>query len=425
MLAFFLIGLFGLIALSVPIGFTLIAIAFAMMVFQGQIHPEILTQRLIGGIDNFPLLAIPFFLIAGEIMNYGGISRRIVKFADSLVGHITGGFGYVSVLAAMIFAGVSGSAVADTVAVGSILLPIMKDQKYSVPESTALLCSAGCIGPIIPPSIPLILFGVIGEVSIVKLFLGGIIPGIVIGLGLMVTWYFYAKKRGYTSRKRATFREVLVATRQAFLALLTPVIILGGIVGGIVTPTEAGVIAVVYAFLVSTLVYHELKLSQFPRILISAIKTTATIMLVVGGATTAAYLITTAEIPQLVANALLSISHNPYIVMLLINILLLMVGIVMDMGPAILIVAPILLPIVTDLGLDPVYFGVIMTVNLCIGLLTPPVGNVLYAGTALGKIEVLDLAKSATPFLAVMIVMLLIMTYLPGLVMFIPSLMHN
>lgn len=422
MLLVFLITLFGLIAINVPVGFTLMSTAIIMMAVQGNISSQILTQSLITGIDNFPLLAIPFFLIAGEIMNVGGISKRIVLFAQALVGHITGGIGYVSVIASMIFAGVSGSAVADCTAVGSVLLPIMKENEYDVPESTALVSAAGCIGPIIPPSIPMILFGVIGEVSIVKLFMGGIIPGILIGIGLMITWYFYSKKRGYKASKKASFKEILSSTKEAFWAIILPFIILVPIVTGIATPTEAGVVAVAYAFVVALFIYKELRISQIPGILVAAIRGTSTIMLVVGGATTAAYLITTAHIPELLSNGLLSISHNVYVIMLLINILLFLVGMVMDMGPAILILAPILLPIVTSFGLDPIYFGVIMTVNLCIGLVTPPVGNVLYAGIGLSKIDIVVLSKALVPFIAVMVAVLLIITYIPGIVMFIPSL---
>lgn len=422
MLALFLLTLFGLIILSVPVAFCLIATALVLMAAQGGISPQILTQNLVKGIDSFPLLAIPFFMIAGEIMNKGGLSTRIVKFAHTLVGHIAGGIGYVGVIASMIFAGVSGSAVADTTAVGSVLLPIMKDNKYDVAKSTALICSAGCIGPIIPPSIPMILYGVTVGVSIVKLFLGGIIPGILIGFALMIAWNFHAKKFNYPSAKRANLQTIFAATKEAFWSLLFPVIILGGIVTGVATPTEAGVVAVVYAFLVATLIYKELKLSQVPDILVEAIKGTSIIMMVVGGATAAAYLITTAHIPQLLSNTLLSITTNVYVMMLLVNILLLLVGCVMDMGPAILILAPILMPLLETFGIDPIYFGVLMTVNLCIGLLTPPVGNVLYVGCGLSKLSMLQLSRAMLPFISVMVAVLLLITYVPGLIMFIPNL---
>ena len=421
MLVVFLISMFSFILMSVPVSFSLMGTATIMMMFNGDVSAQNLAQNLIKGVDSYPLLAIPFFMIAGEIMNKGGISIRIVKFAQALIGHITGGLGYVSVIASMIFAGVSGSAVADTTAVGSVLIPIMEKNEYDVAKSTALVCSAGCIGPIIPPSIPLILYGVIAEVSVVKLFLGGIVPGVLIGIGLMIAWFFHVKNKNYKKFKRATVKEILIALKEAFWASILPVIILGGILAGIATPTEAGVVAVVYALVVSMFVYKELKLSQIPEILIDGIKGTAIIMMVVGAAMTAAYLITTAHIPELLSNALLSLTSNIYIILFLINVLLLLVGCVMDMGPAILILAPILVPVIKGFGLDPVYFGVLMTVNLCIGLLTPPVGNVLYVGCSLSKISMLQFARANLPFLGVMIVVLFIITYIPGLILFIPS----
>lgn len=423
MLLAFLVSLFGLILINVPIAFSLMATCVVLMMLQGGVSAQILTQSLVRGIDSYPLLAIPFFMIAGEIMNQGGISKRIVKFAHALVGHITGGIGYVSVVASMIFAGVSGSAVADTTAVGSVLLPIMKENGYDTPKSTALVCTAGCIGPIIPPSIPLILYGVIAEVSIVKLFLGGIVPGVLIGFALMIAWYFHAKKNNYKSDGRASMKEILVSTKQALWAILLPVVILGGIVTGVCTPTEAGVVAVVYAFVVAKFVYKELKLDQLPEILTTAARGTAIIMFVVGGAMTAAYLITTSHIPELLTETLLALTNNIFVIMLLINILLLLVGCVMDMGPAILILAPILVPVIERFGLSPVYFGVIMTVNLCIGLATPPVGNVLYAGCGLSKISMVSLARAVFPFVLVMVTVLLIITYIPDLILIIPSLM--
>jgi len=424
MLVAFLASLFGFIILNVPIAFCLVLTTVVLMLFTTGVEAQIITQSILRGIDNFPLLAIPFFMLAGEIMNVGGISNRIVDFAKALVGHITGGLGFVTVTASMIFAGVSGSAIADTSAIGSIMLPIMEKEGYQLGKSTALVCSSGCIGPIIPPSIPMILYGVTGGVSIVKLFMGGIIPGILVGLALMTVWYIHAKKMNYKSQDRVSMKVLVESTKNAIWALILPVIILGGIVTGIATPTEAGVVAVVYAFIVGKFIYKELKMSHMPNILVMSAKGTATVMFVCGAAMAAGYLITTAQIPLLLSNAILSIAgNNVILVMLLINILLLLVGCVMDLTPAILILTPILLPIAENFGLDPIYFGVVMCVNLCIGLITPPVGTVLYVGCGLSKLSIFQLTKPILPFIAVMIAVLMLITYFPATIMWIPSML--
>jgi len=405
----------------------LILTTIVLMVFAGELSSANIASSVYRGIDNFPLMAIPFFMLAGEIMNVGGMSRRIVNFANALVGHVTGGLGYVSVVASMIFAGVSGSAVADTSAIGSILLPIMKKEGYDVPKSTALIASAGTIGPIIPPSIPMILFGVVAGVSIVKLFLGGIVPGILIGVGLMIVWYFHAKKMGYKAvGHRQTRAEMMTAVKEAGWALMLPIIILGGIVSGVYTPTEAAVVAVVYAFFIGMFVYKELKISQMPEILVMSGKGTAIVLLVCGAATAAGYMITTAQVPLMLLRTLNELAGgNVLLAMFWINVLLLIVGCVMDLTPALLILAPMLLPVAESYGLDPVYFGVVMCVNLCVGLITPPVGTVLYVGCGLSKISMGQITKPLLPFIGVMITVLLLITYIPSLVTFIPNLFTN
>jgi len=426
MLTAFLSSLFSFILLNIPIAFSLILTTIVLMVMSGELSSANIASSIYRGVDNFPLMAIPFFMLAGEIMNVGGMSKRIVNFANALVGHVTGGLGYVAVVASMIFAGVSGSAVADTSAIGSILLPIMKKEGYEVPRSTALISASGCIGPIIPPSIPMIIFGVIGGVSIVKLFLGGIVPGILIGVGLMIVWRFHAKKHGYRVGARVTKAQFIAALKEASWALMLPVIILGGIVTGIYTPTEAAVVAVAYAFVIGLFVYRELRISEMPEIFFQAAKATAVVLLVCGAATAAGYMITTAQVPELLLKTLDKLAGgNVILAMFWINILLLIVGCVMDLTPALLILGPMLLPVAEGYGLDPVYFGVVMVVNLCIGLITPPVGNVLFVGCGLSKISMGEVVKPLLPFIGVMIAVLLLITYVPGLVTFIPNMVNR
>ena len=426
MLSVFLIALFALVLMSVPVAFALLLTALIMMGLMHAFSPTLLIQNMMRGVDNFPLMAIPFFILAGEIMNAGGISKRIVGFAKAAVGHVTGGLGYVTVVASMFFAGVSGSAVADTTAIGSILYPIMEKEGYNKEKSAALFSAAGCIGPIIPPSIPMIIYGVIGNVSIVKLFLSGIIPGVLIGVALMFGWYLYARKRNYKAEGKFSIREVLVAAKNAFFAILLPIIILGGIIFGVYTPTEAGVISVVYAFVVSYFVYRELKLKEIPRLLMRAARSTAVVMLILATATAVAYYITIAQIPQLLSDTILAIAGNSHIlIMLVINVLLLLVGCVMDLTPALLIMVPMLLPIAAHFGIDLVYLGCVMVVNLCIGLITPPVGNILYVGCSVSHLPMGKLARAILPNVLIMIAVLMLITYVPGLVTAIPNLVHR
>lgn len=424
MLTLFLITLFGFIILSVPIAFALVVTAMVLMLVSGSFSAAAVAQNIVRGIDSFPIMAIPFFLLAGEIMNYGGISKRIVAFAQTILGHIKGGLGYVTVLASMLFAGVSGSAVADTSAMGSLLYPVMEREGYDKDKSAALFCAAGTIGPIIPPSIPMILFGVIANVSIIDLFLGGIIPGILIGVGLMIGWFVHVHRHpNYKVTTKFVLKNVFKSAIDAFWALLLPLIILGGIVGGIYTPTEAAVIAVVYAFLVSFFIYKDLKLSMLPELFVKTARATSVVMLVCGAATAAAYMITIAQIPKLLSDTLLVFAgDSPILLMLYINILLLLIGCVMDLTPALLIMGPILMPIILQFNLSPVYFGVVMIVNLCIGLITPPVGNILYVGCGISKLSIARLSKAIAPNIAIMVATLMVITYVPGLVTFIPNL---
>ncbi len=425
MLPLFLLSLAVFVALSVPIAFSLALTALVLALFMNQVSAALLVQNIVRGIDSFPLMAIPFFLLAGEIMNAGGISERIVKVAGALMGQIKGGLGYVNVLASMLFAGVSGSAVADTASIGAMLIPIMEGEGLDKEHSAAITISSSVIGPIIPPSIPMIIFGITANVSIVRLFLGGIIPGILIGIGLMIGWYFHARKRNYRADGKFSIAEVWRTSINAIWALILPGLILGGIVFGVFTPTEAAVIAVVYAFVVSFFVYKDLKLADLPRMFVATARNSAVVLLVCGAALAAGYYITIAQIPALLADALLWLAGDSrLILMLVINILLLLVGCVLDLTPAILIMGPMLMPIINKFGIDPVYFGVVMVVNLCIGLITPPVGNVLYVGCSISKLTVLQLSRAVLPYIFIEVVVLFLITYVPALITFIPSLVR-
>jgi tripartite ATP-independent transporter DctM subunit len=366
-------------------------------------------------------MAIPFFILAGEFMNEGGLSLGIVKFVKSLLGHVKGGLGYVAIVASMIFAGVSGAAVADTSAIGSVLLPLMEQEGYRKDKSTALVCAAGCVGPIIPPSIPMVVFGVMGGVSITRMFLGGIVPGLITVILLIFAWFLLTRKEKLLTYERATLKEILLSTKDAAASLMLPVIILGGILSGIFTPTEAAVIAAVYAFIISVFVYRKLNFKQIRDIFVRSARSTSVVMLVVAAATAIAYIITIAQIPKLLGDLLLSTSSNKYVILILINFIILIVGCFMDVSPSILILGPILLPLVKQLGVDPVFFGVIMVYGLCIGLITPPVGNVLYVGCGITKISIVDLIKQIWPLVLVYIIVLFIITLIPPLVMFIPD----
>ncbi|MDO4614864.1 MAG: TRAP transporter large permease [Lachnospiraceae bacterium] len=428
MLAVFLIGLFGLVIVGAPIAYSMVGTGFLMMIVKSLSNPKsfslfAMAQKFVNGCDSVPLLAIPFFMIAGEVMSRGGISKRIVDWAYSVLGRFKGGLGYVGILASMVFAGVSGSAVADTTAVGSILLPIMQGGGYDKDKSTGIICAAGCIGPIIPPSTQMIFYGVCAEVSVSALFLGGIVPGILIGLGLMIAWFFHVRKRNYPVGPKSSLKEIGKATWSALLAIFLPLFIIGCIVTGVATATETAALAVLYAVIVSGLVYREFTLKEWPELMINSMKSTAIMMFVVGSAQVAAYMVTTCAIPQLLAGVITGMTNSALVFMLLVNILLILVGCVMDSGPAIMIMTPILLPIAKGFGLDPVYFGVVMVANLCIGLCTPPVGNVLYCGVSIGKVKLTNLIKASLPFIAVMYLVLMLITLFPELILFLPSVM--
>lgn len=420
MLIIFIVALFGFLLIGVPVAFCLGLAALVMMGMQNFGY-DVLVQKMVSGIDSFPLLAVPFFMLAGEIMNTGGIAKRIINLSNALVGHITGGLGLVNIVASMFFGGISGSSVADTAAIGGLLIPAMKEDGYDADFSAAVTASSSTMGIVIPPSIPMILFGLISGVSVVKMFLGGIIPGILIGFSLLFLTYFISKKRNYPKGDKFSVLRVFKALKESIWAVLLPVIIIGGIISGYFTPTEAAVVSVVYALIVSLLIYKEMTIKDLPKVLIDTGKTTGIVMLVAGTAMVVAWLLTVVRIPQTIATTILSISENPFVVLLIINFFLLLVGSVMDLTPALLILGPVLLPVARAVGIDPVFFGVMMVINLGIGLVTPPVGTILYISCGIAKISLERIVKAMMPFLVTQVAILLLIIIFPQLVLWIPN----
>jgi tripartite ATP-independent transporter DctM subunit len=387
------------------------------MAFMGNWDPSIISQQMVMGTNNFPLMAIPFFMLSGELMSAGGLSKRIVDFANIVVGRVKGGLGYAAILASMIFAGLSGSPVADAVALGSILIPLMTQNGYRVDRAVGLICASAIIAPIIPPSIPMIVLGTSVGVSVSRLFMAGIVPGIIIGLALMIGWFFIVKKDGYNDIRKYTAKESWTIIKGSLPALFMPVIIIGGIRGGIFTPTEAGAFAAVYAFLISVFWYKELKPNKILEILVNTAKSTAVVMFIVAAATAIGWFITVAQIPNQVASLFEGFIDKPVLLLLIINLFLFILGMVMDLTPNLLIFGPVLFPVVQQAGIDPVFFGLIMVLNLCIGLITPPVGTILYLGCSMGEISLAKVVKGVIPFLIIEIVVLILFTVFPQIVM--------
>lgn len=415
-LVLFLGVLFVGILAGLPVAFALLLSSMVLMVQLGTFSPDILAQGLINGVDNFPLLAIPFFLVAGEVMSKGGLSERIVRLAMTLVGHRRGGLGYVAVITAIILAGLSGSAVADAAALVSILYPMMRNAGYPAGRSLGLLASGGIIAPIIPPSLPLILIGVAGNISIAKLFMAGIAPGLMMGLTLMVVWTILMRKENIATLPKATGAERRAALKDGIWALLLPVIIIGGIRSGAFTPTEAAVVAAVYAIVISAVVYRSLTWRILFDVLIAAGRSTAMVMFLVGAAMVAAWLITVAQLPQQLAVALQPLIDNPRLLMLVIMLIVLAVGMVMDLAPTVLILVPLLMPVVKMAGIDPVYFGLMFILNCSIGLLTPPVGTVLNVICGVGRVQMSVAVRGVLPFLLAYTVLLGLFIAFPQLI---------
>ncbi len=414
--AIFLGALLGAMALGVPIAYSLLLSGVALMWQQDLLDPQILAQNVVNGADSFPLLAIPFFMLAGEIMNVGGLSRRIVDLALTLVGHRRGGLGFVAILAAVLMAALSGSAVADTAALASLLLPMMVRAGHDKARAGGLIASAGIIAPIIPPSIGFVLFGVAANVSITKLFMAGIVPGLLMGAALSVTWYFVAQREGTTPPPKASRAEVFAALKNSTWALFLPVIVLVGLKFGVFTPTEAAVVAAVYALFVAVVVYREMKLTQLFEVFRSAAKTTAIIMFLVAAAMVSAWLITVADIPSKMIELLEPFMDNQTLLLMAIMVLVLVIGMAMDMTPIILILTPVLMPVVKAAGIDPVYFGVLFIMNCAIGLITPPVGTVLSVVAGVGRMKMEQAAKGILPFAAAQAAVMFLLVLFPQIV---------
>lgn len=411
--------LFLLILLRIPIAFALMFVSIFGIVI---VDPGLLTnvpRKVFSGIDNFTLVAVPLFILAGEIMTKGGISKRLINFSKTLVGPLPGGLAMVVVLASIFFSALTGTAIAAAAAIGGMMIPAMNKEGYDVRFSSSLVATSATIGPIIPPSIVLILYGVIASVSIGDLFIAGVIPGLLMGAGLMGYSYYIGKKHNYrSSDRRATFKEIVVGAKDAILALIMPVIIIGGIVSGIFTPTESGVIAVVYALIIGLFVYREISIKDLWPILLDTAKTTATIVFLIGSASLFIWFLSFNQIPNQLIDLMGDVSENPILLLLIINIILLIAGTFIDTISAVSIFTPLFLPLIMATGIDPVHFGIILAVNLTIGMVTPPLGVCLFVTSSIAKIGVPKMFKYLFPQVAILVIVLLIITYVPEIVLF-------
>jgi tripartite ATP-independent transporter DctM subunit len=414
----FVLSLLGAMTLGMPIAFALITCGVVLMLFMGNFDTQILAQNLLEGVNNYPLMAVPFFMLAGELMNAGGISKRIIAMAEALIGHVRGGLGYVAIIAALVMASISGSAVADTAALAAVLIPLMRKAGYDIPRSSGLIAAGGIIAPIIPPSIPFVIFGVAAQVSITKLFLAGIVPGILMGLALWITWWICARKDApATEGRHFEWPRLRHAVRDGLWALALPVLIIGGMKAGVFTPTEAAVVAAVYSLLVGLFVYRELKLPELPSLMLAAAKTSSVVMFLVATALVSAWLITIANIPGEVTELLRPLMEHKTLLLLAMMALVVVVGTALDLMPTVLILTPVLMPIVKQAGIDPVYFGVLFIMNNAIGLLTPPVGTVLNVVAGVAREPLGAVTRGVWPFLVAQLLVLLLLVLFPSIVM--------
>jgi tripartite ATP-independent transporter DctM subunit len=418
MLGWFLGSLFAVLLTGLPIGAALIFSAVVMLLISGLFDAQLVAQNVISGANNFALLAIPFFVFAGEAMNKGGITMRIVTFVTALVGRIKGGLGYVTIISSMIFAGLSGSAISDTAALGGILIPMMDKQGYSKARATALVVCSAIIANVIPPSIGMILYGVSSGVSVTALFMGGIIPGIIIGISLMIVWTVICRKHNLRGvEMRVSFGEFIKITQSSMLGLVLPVFIIVGLRGGIFTPTEAGAMAATYALFVGMFIYRKIKPSDVFDMLITTAKTTAAVVFIAATAYFVGWVITARNVPRDVVATFSDLVAHPTLLMLVCQMLFLLLGMVMDIGPIILIMTPILLPLIKAANISPIYFGIVMVINLTFGLITPPVGLVLYVGSGVAKVSIFETLRYAWPFMMVEVFLILMFSLFPSIIL--------
>lgn len=411
-----------LLVVGMPIAFALGIASVSYLLLEG-ISLTIVPQRMYAGIDTFVLLCIPGFVLAGNLMNVGNITEHIVRFSNALLGHIRGGLGLANVGGSMIFGGISGTAVADSASIGSVMIPGMARSGYDKPFAAAVTAASSTVGPIIPPSVPMIIAGSLSGISVGRMFLAGAIPGILMGLAMMVTVYILAVRRGYPKEKRVPVLQLLREAKTAFWALLMTVIILYGIIGGFFTPTEASIVACLYALVVGMYVYKGLTWRKLPAILVDTVLTSSALLLMVGLANLFGWILTSEQIPQMIATLILSISENPLIVLLILNLILLFVGAFMETIAALIILFPALVGVATGVGVDPVHFAVIAVLNLMIGLTTPPVGVCLFVVAGIGKLPMLTVARAIVPFLLCNLAVLMLVTYVPAISLWLPNLL--
>jgi tripartite ATP-independent transporter DctM subunit len=416
-LVIFLGSLLGSMALGIPIAFALLVVSVALMLHLDLFDAQIIAQNLLNGADSFPLMAVPFFMLAGEVMNTGGLSKRIVNIAMALVGHKRGGLGYVAIIASCLLASLSGSAVADAAALAALLIPMMVLAGHNRARSAGLIAAGGIIAPIIPPSIGFIVFGVASGVSISKLFLAGIVPGLMLGVALAIAWWFISRSENVATPPKRSRAEVMRTLLDGSWALGLPLIIILGLKFGIFTPTEAAVVAAVYSLFVSLVIYREMKISQLYEVILSSARTTSVVMLLVAAAMVSSWLVTIADLPGQLAALLEPFMDNQTLLLVVMMVLIIMVGTVMDMTPTILILTPVLMPAVIQAGIDPVYFGVLFLINTAIGLITPPVGTVLNVVCGVAKLDFEEIVRGVWPFLLAQLAVLFLLVMFPQLVM--------